>query len=246
MNTFGRGKKRKKEKSKHFSDEVGERLATETKATTSTPTTTTTTTTFTNGFASKVKYFLPNVTSVTTHGVTSSTDDENEVEKKNNNLNNNNNNRSYSRMWKRRRKVTDDSLLNDNSIKNCPVIVVKPDHERAKNKLLTIVQNDRMTSQIEDEDIVAVVPAADELKSPAATDDSVKHKPGGFFLQRGSNLISSVRSSLRKMGYTPNKKSSSPELSPASNVDVVEEMTSLKLEDANSNDSQVMSRTSFL
>ena len=95
---------------------------------------------------------------------------------------------------------------------------------------------------MEDDDVVAVVPAADELISTAA-DDSVKPKPGGFFLQRGSNLISSLRSSLRKMGYTPNKKSSSPEISPTSNVDVAEEMTCLKLEDANSNDSQVMTET---
>jgi hypothetical protein len=141
---------------------------------------------------------------------------------------------SYSRLWKRRRKVSDESKNGDILKKNSDI----SNNGHAKNKLLTIVQNDRMTSQTAEKEcgVVVVEKTVEEIKPP---DDHAKPKPGSFF-QRGNHLMSSVRSSLRKMGYHPPKKAA-PEIVvvPDQTVDVVEELTCLKLEDANSNDSQV-------
>ena len=167
-----------------------------------------------NGLASKVKHLIPNVGS-------------------------NDERTSYSRLWKRRRKVSDETCNDNTRIKIGEIEQCRSGH--GKNKLLTIVQNDRMTSQIAEQEsgvvVVVVEKTAEEIKSP---DEHAKPKPGSFF-QRGNHLISSVRSSLRKMGYHPPPKKSAPEIVVAvdQTIDVVEELTCLKLEDANSNDSQV-------
>ena len=220
QNTFGRGEKRKKKESNndgHSDVQTTEkRRATEEKVTTAT---------IESGFAAKVKHFLP------THVVS-------------NNNNRSSTTTSYSRMWKRRRKVSDDSVLNDVTKNNDAIQKLLPEAETeqsAKNKLLTIVQNDRMSTRAEEIQVLE-----DDKCVDVADEQSVKPKTssGGFFLQRGNHLISSVRSSLRKMGgYAPHKRRSNDVTNVATNdvinVDVVEELTCLKLEDANSNDSQV-------
>ena len=217
QNTFGRGEKRKKndKKCSIINDKKCSTINDKSVNTKSPQSVTS----HKNGLASKVKHLIPNV------GALHSNDDRT----------------SYSRLWKRRRKVSDETSCIENTrnkigeIEQC-----KSGH--GKNKLLTIVQNDRMTSQIAEQEsgvVVVVEKTAEEIKSP---DEHAKPKPGSFF-QRGNHLINSVRSSLRKMGYHPPPKKSAPEIVVAldQTVDVVEELTCLKLEDANSNDSQVTS-----
>ena len=214
QNTFARGEKRKKENNGSDIQTSEKRRAIEEKITSNVD----------SSFAAKVKHLLP--TSVVA---------------------NNNNRSSYSRMWKRRRKVSDDSLLNDipktNDVLKANDASQKflPEAETeksAKHKLLSIVQNDRMSTQADE------IQVLEDDKEPKSAAVKPKASSGGFFLQRGNNLISSVRSSLRKMGYTPHKRRSNDVANDAAddavNVDVVEELTCLKLEDGSSNDSQVI------
>ena len=252
-----RGAKRKKDKGAKTSSNVEKRQATAENVTTTSTLTTST-------IVEKVKHFWPNSNNLS-NGDQSCC----------NNTIGNTNNRSYTRMWKRRRrrKVSDESLLNDaplrtkSDVNPCQRLlphdpaVIDPttstttttkattSTSSAKNKLLKIVQNDKMSKKLEEDEIKvdeeANPPFENVSKLSFENSSKTKTNSGGGFFQRGNSLISSVRSSLRKMGYIPQKRTTDDvTASPADVIttptsDAIEEISRLKLEDANSNDSQV-------
>jgi len=101
----------------------------------------------------------------------------------------------------------------------------------------------------DEEDLILLDEVIVEDTNGQVTANGKSLKTNTSFFHRGSNLFCTVRTSLRKMGYRPQKKSTVIDLDPlipqtpldkvtTTTIQEVDASLNLKLEDMNSNDSQ--------